>query len=656
VTVKRWEDIIPVWQGPSYGALALGYHASVTAAPLAGRLISCPEVVDWDGDGGRDLLVSCWDACYEGGLYLLEDSGRRADGTPDLLPARRIDGVTGYVTAVPDGERFHLLSTSRTRADLWLYPQIGTRAEPRFGEPLPLPVAADWLHEGELMHLARLVDIQGDRSSVLLIGTDCWGDYWPDRREWNEKGYRAYDGQGRWRGGPLRGHLYRLENRGSARRPQLSRGVPLAAGGRQLESYGKLAATVGRFGEGPSRDLVWGDFLDRLHVVPGQADGSFGPPSYLADGSGRPLELDHCIHFPVAVDWDGDGRLDLLVGAEDGYVSWLRHAGSNVDGRPAFHPPVRLQTARPRLHAGVLPVPAAHDWSGDGRPDLIVGNSAGEILFYPNVGTAERPEFGPEVQCRAGGKPIRLLAGPTGSIQGPSEAKFGYSCPTVADWDGDGRPDLLVTDITGAHYFYRNAGGSGPPAFERPVALLFQGRPLTTVWRVRPAVVDWLGDGALSYVCLDENGLLASYRRFSDSSLTAKRLLRFAGGAAVAFTEDFGGGRGRIKLCICDWTCSGRYDLIIGTHSRASVPPGSHGVPRHTTRQAGVFLLKNVGSNADPSFAPPRAICYRGEPIRLGMHSCAPETVDWSGKGEVDLVVGAEDGSLLWFRRPELSW
>jgi hypothetical protein len=432
--------------------------------------------------------------------------------------------------------------------------------------------------------------------------------------------------------------------------------VPLAAGGRPIESYGKLAATVGRFGPEMTGDFVWGDFLDHLHIASRRGERHFDPPSELTAGSGRALGLDHCIHFPVAVDWDGDGRLDLLVGAEDGYVSWLRHAGASVDGRPAFHPPVRLRTACPRLHAGVLPVPAAHDWDGDGRPDLIVGNSAGEILFYPNIGTAERPQFGPEVKCRAGGRPIRLLAGETGSIQGPSEAKFGYSCPTVADWDGDGRPDLLVTDITGAHYFYRNAGGSGPPAFERPVTLFFQGRPLKTVWRVRPAVVDWLGDGVLSYVCLVENGLLASYRRFSDSSLTAKRLLRFADGTAVAFTEDFGGGRGRIKLCLCGWTGSGRYDLIIGTHSRASVPPGSGGAPRHTTRQAGVLLLENVGSNADPLFAAPRALCYRGEPIRLGMHSCAAEAVDWSGKGRLDLLVGAEDGSLLWFERPDLSW
>ena len=63
----------------------------------------------------------------------------------------------------------------------------------------------------------------------------------------------------------------------------------------------------------------------------------------------------------------------------------------------------------------------------------------------------------------AGGEPVRIAAGLTGSIQGPSEKMFGYSCPTIADWDGDGKPDLLVSDVTGYHSFFRNAGGANPP-------------------------------------------------------------------------------------------------------------------------------------------------------------------------------------------------
>jgi hypothetical protein len=656
MAVKRWEDIIPLWHGPSYSGLALNYHPSVIRAPLAGRLIACVDVVDWDGDGGTDLLVSCWDACYEGGLYLFEDTGRGTDGTPCLGPARRIDGITGYVTVVLEGDRFHLLSTSRIRQELHLYVNSGTVGAPRFGEPTVIPIEADWLHQGELLHVARLVDIDNDGRHELLVGTDYWGDYWPANREWNERGYQPYDARGRWLGGPLRGHLYLFRIDGDLTRPKVGRGVPLRADSEVIETYGKLAPAFGRFRDPRSLDVVCGDFLDDLHFIPNDGKGGFGTASLLSTVDGKPIRLGHCIHFPAAVDWDGDGREDLLVGAEDGYISWLRHDGLDRDGRPRFQPPVRLRSAAGNLHGGVLPVPAAYDWNGDGRQDLVVGNSAGEVLFYPNLGGAGAPAFGEEVRCRAGGEEIRVMAGPSGSIQGPSEEKFAYVCPTIVDWDGDGRPDLLFSDITGGHYFYRNSGAGTPPSFEQPVALEFDGRPLRTVWRVRPAVVDWFGNGVLSYICLDEEGRLVCYRRRTNRELTEKRFLAWADGRPVTFTEDFGGGRGRIKLCVCDWTGDGRYDILFGTHSRASVPPGPSGAPRHTTRQAGVFILENLGSNAEPYFSLPRALCHQGEPIRLGMHSCAPEAVTWTGGSLPDLLVGAEDGSLLWFPRSGLTW
>ena len=45
---------------------------------------------------------------------------------------------------------------------------------------------------------------------------------------------------------------------------------------------------------------------------------------------------------PVAADWDGDGRLDLVVGAEDGSVVWCRNAGT------AREPTAGPTSCRPR--------------------------------------------------------------------------------------------------------------------------------------------------------------------------------------------------------------------------------------------------------------------------------------------------------------------
>ena len=224
------------------------------------------------------------------------------------------------------------------------------------------------------------------------------------------------------------------------------------------------------------------------------------------------------------------------------------------------------------------------------------------------------------------------------------------------DLDGDSIPDLLVSDVTGYHSFFRNAGGANPPRFEAPRHLTFEGKPLKTVWRVRPAVVDWMGDGRLHYLCLDEDGVLSDFRRLSDTELGDKRHPRWEDGQAIRFTMDVGGGRGRAKLCVCDWTGDGRLDLIVGTHARASVPPGPSGAPRNTTGQAGIFLLENVGSNAEPVFALPKAFSFRGETIAMGMHVASPEAVDWTGTGALGLLVGIEDGSIVWLPREDLSW
>lgn len=653
--VLRWEDDAHVWSGPDYGDDNIRYHPSVKSAAVAGRIITCVDVVDWDGDGGRDLLLSSWDACYDGRVFLRQQIGVNADGTPILGKEELIEGVRGYVTAVPDGDVFHLVSASRMRKQIYLYPNIGTRGAPEFGAPVALDLDADWVKGNEFYHMARFVDIDGDGEKELVVGSDHWDDYWPNGLEWNDFGYRGYDAADRWLGGPLRAYLYVFKNKGSLAAPVLEKGYALKAGDTPLEVYGQLGPAFGKFDDGAPL-VVAGEFWNILHVARQRDDGHFEPLRLIRDRDDNVLELDQCIHLPCVVDWDGDGKLDILVGAEDGYVTFLRNVGTGSDGLPRFEKVGRVETTEPLIHAGVLPSPAAHDFTGNGLPDLVVGNSTGELLFYENMGPAGNPSLGLERFIEAGGKPVRIAAGPTGSIQGPSEKMFGYSCPTVADWDGDGKADILFSDVHGYHRFLRNLGGEGTPRFAEEQLLTYGGKPLKTVWRVRPAVVDWQNDGQLHYLALDEEARLSDYRRASDTELVDKRFLRWEDGEIITFTEDVGGGRGRAKLCICDWEGQGRHDLIVGVNARATVPPKPGNAPRHTTKQAAIFYCRNVGTPDNPVFAAPIQMKHRGEYIAMAMHVASPEAVDWRGTGSLDLVVGVEDGTLVCLKREDLSW
>ena len=81
---ERWEDVTPKWTDPGYGDHALAYHPSVKRRRIGGGVITCVDIVDWDGDGGRDLLLSAWGTYGDtpfspdkgGGIYLSSNGGK----------------------------------------------------------------------------------------------------------------------------------------------------------------------------------------------------------------------------------------------------------------------------------------------------------------------------------------------------------------------------------------------------------------------------------------------------------------------------------------------------------------------------------------------------------------------------------------------------
>ncbi|MFO0845239.1 MAG: VCBS repeat-containing protein [Gemmataceae bacterium] len=187
------------------------------------------------------------------------------------------------------------------------------------------------------------------------------------------------------------------------------------------------------------------------------------------------------------MDLDGDGRTDILSGSWPGEIYFFRRL---PDG--GFAVPERLKTAAGKpLNVGSASAPFAFDWDGDGKFDLLVGTVSGEVFFVPNVGTRERPAFGGPKPLAAGGKPIRVTEGD--------------AAPVVADWDADGKPDLVVGAGDGSVVWFRNEGTAREPRLAAARVLV---PPCPSPWvddkargpadwgvRVKPWVVDWDGDG-----------------------------------------------------------------------------------------------------------------------------------------------------------------
>jgi hypothetical protein len=86
-------------------------------------------------------------------------------------------------------------------------------------------------------------------------------------------------------------------------------------------------------------------------------------------------------------------------------------AGPLVAQQAQFAPPVRLKagdelidTANYTAHAG----PLVTDFDADGKPDLLVGNFAGHIQVYKNVGTRAEPVYEDKGLLEVNGEPAKV--------------------------------------------------------------------------------------------------------------------------------------------------------------------------------------------------------------------------------------------------------
>src|SRR5690606_7841696 len=179
---------------------------------------------------------------------------------------------------------------------------------------------------------------------------------------------------------------------------------------------------------------------------------------------------------------------------------------------------------------------------------------------------------------------IRIQAGENGSIQGPAEAKWGYTTLSVADWDGDGLPDIIVNSIWGKVQWFKNIGRKGAPqlAKAQPVKVDWQGTPLkpswnwwdpqptelATQWRTTPFAIDWNKDKKTDLIMLDHEGYLTYFERFKKKGelwlKPGKRIFYLEGSEEpLRLNVRRAGGSGRRKFTITDWNGDGKLDIVI---------------------------------------------------------------------------------------------
>jgi hypothetical protein len=649
----------------------LKYNHPGLVVDLGVGLWAWPLPMDFDGDGDLDLVVNCPDKPYNGVYFFENVSGDTATNKmPVFKPGRRISkGLQNVQVSYVDGKPV-VLTPGHAHPDF-----LKTGLDQAVKLPLPPNIHPNKVRA----NMWRMADYDGDGKQDLLISVGDWTEY-----VWDN----AYDAGGQWTNGPLRGFVYFARGTGTAEKPAYDKPVNIVAGDKPLETFGWPSPNFADFDGDGDLDLLCGEFLDGFtyfenvgtRTVPKYAVGrrltlpfaagdavrsltSF-PAAWLAEKESqrlvtssptarpRPLTMDLQMITPTAIDWDKDGDLDLIVGDEDGRVAFIENTGKfTADHTPQFLPPRYFQQEAEDVKFGALATPVGFDWDGDGDTDIICGNTAGYIAFFENLSgpRVEKPKWAAPKLLEAGGKVIRPMAGYNGSIQGPAEAKWGYTTQTVADWDGDGLPDLVVNSILGKVEWYRNIGTRKSPklAAAQPIEVEWngpqpklaygwlrpEGKALLTQWRTTPVAVDWNKDGLMDLVMLDQAGYLAFFERAKRDGklvlLQPQRVFCNERGEPLRLNAGLAGKSGRRKLCVVDWDGDGKLDLLLNSSSANFL--------RQVDARDGKWFFKDQGALV---------------PQNIEGHDVSPTTVDFNGDGVPDFLGGAEDGRFYYLLNP----
>ncbi|MFO1019786.1 MAG: FG-GAP-like repeat-containing protein [Planctomycetales bacterium] len=363
-----------------------------------------------------------------------------------------------------------------------------------------------------------------------------------------------------------------------------------------------------------------------LDLIVGNQDGTFSyfkntgtatnPAFTFQVGSANPLDGQDIGDFstPTLGDLNGDGRLDLIAGKQDGMFSCYLNTGTLTV--PAFT--LQTGTANPLdgEDLGNVSCPTLGDLNGDGRLDLIAGNFDGSFSYYQNIGSATTPAF------------TRL----TGAANPLNGQNVGYlSAPALGDLNGDGRLDLLAQNFDGKFTYYLNVGPYRPTMARQ----FGSANPLNTAdvgFNTKPTIGDLTGDGLPDLIVGSYDGTFFYYKNTGTVGNPAYTLQ--TGASNPLNGQSFGP---RSSPALGDLNGDGLLDLIVG------IAGGT------------VRYFQNTGTATNPAFT---MITGFGDPLdgqSTPSSACSPALGDLNGDGLLDLVLGTQPGGFVYYQNTGTS-
>lgn len=255
------------------------------------------------------------------------------------------------------------------------------------------------------------------------------------------------------------------------------------------------------------------------------------------------------------MDWNADGRKDLLVGEFEGYIRVYLNTGTNAS--PLFGDYSKIKIDETPFVCGHYSTPYTVDWNNDQKKDVLCGEYYGTVFILINQGTNASPLFTSAVLLKDGGNDLDV----------------GHnSCPVACDWDRDGRKDLLVGNVQGTVYWFKNRGTDAEPRFDGAVLLDAGGEVLRVERSSHFDLCDWDCDGTLDLVC--------GYDGISGYLWGGVNLFRGLGALSASGNTLAAGSGGRIELRLrAGIESAGRQYILLasasGTEPGIPLPGGA---------------------------------------------------------------------------------
>jgi len=390
---------------------------------------------DLDGDGKKDLIVGHVSNDHVSflkntGGNLIADFTSYTHNYPSATPISfyifpavyyedvDFDGVKDLIAApnVPNNDG----NLMDFRSSGWMYHNAGSNENANFSLVQKNFLQDQMLDVGENA-APSFFDADGDGDLDVILGTGGTRD-----------------------GNSFRGRLWLLRNVGDVQNPSFEiasenyLSIPEA-----LDMYNLKPQWADFNGDGVTDLGFSGTTLRGLayYYIPNKGGKGNAVRLNAADMVSIPMPVGSLItDYPYFYDADGDGDLDLLVGRAQGNISYYQNTGNSKQF--TLNLVTEAFAGISNNYEGRNVQLSVADIDLDGRQDLITVDFSGKLRIFHSA------DWGKWTQRES------LLIDRNGS--GDSPYLGGYLYSAIADYTGDGKPDIAIGNSTGGLRLLQN--------------------------------------------------------------------------------------------------------------------------------------------------------------------------------------------------------